>query len=330
MNPSMNLAGLSSSGLGLLAGLSTAVLWTFTAVCFEASSRRLGSLAVNVLRLVVAAVLFTVLSLVRTGGLLPAALSQDAWFYLGLSGLIGFVVGDVLLFQAFMLIGARLSMLIYASVPLMTAMCGFVFLGESMSGRALAGMALTVAGIAIAVGGKPSPSKDGTGASARSRRTAGILMAFGGAAGQAAGLLLGKRGAIGLDSFAATQVRVLAGLVGFLAVLVVARKVRVLRDRLREAIAPSGTHASGDPQQLRSLRRALLLMGLGALLGPFLGVSLGLLSTQLLPAGTAATLMSIVPVLLIPVSALAFRERIFLVEIAGAVLAVSGVALLAG
>jgi len=289
MNPPMNLAGLSSSGLGISAGLSTAVLWTATAVCFEAASRRLGSLAVNILRLAVAAVLFTVLSLVRTGNLLPAALSQDAWFYLGLSGLVGFVVGDVLLFQAFVLIGARLSMLIYASVPLMTALCGFLFLGESMTG---------------------------------------ILMAFGGSAGQAAGLLLGKRGAIGLDSFAATEIRVLAGLLGFVAVLLAAGQARALCDRLRDAVAPGGTAA--DPRQLRSLRRALLVMCLGALLGPFLGVSLGLLSTQLLPAGTAATLMSTVPVLLIPVSTVAFRERPSLVEVVGAALAVGGVAVLAG
>jgi len=318
----MNLAGLSTSGLGVLAGLSTAVLWTATAVCFEASSRRLGSLAVNVLRLAVAAMLFTALSLVRTGSLLPAGLSQQAWFYLALSGLVGFVMGDVPLFRAFMLIGARLSMLIYASVPLVTALCGFLFLGESMSGRALAGMALTVAGIAIAVGGKPGRSKDGTGVEARSRRTTGILMAFAGSAGQAAGLLLGKRGAIGLDSFAATEIRVLAGLLGFLVVLVAAGQARALRNLLRNAIVPGGT--ARDPLQLRSLRRALLVLCLGALLGPFLGVSLGLLSTQLLPAGTAATLMSIVPV-----SALAFRERTSLVEIVGAFLAVGGVAVLA-
>jgi drug/metabolite transporter (DMT)-like permease len=322
----MNLAGLSSSGLGISAGLSTAVLWTATAVCFEAASRRLGSLAVNILRLAVAAVLFTVLSLVRTGNLLPAALSQDAWFYLGLSGLVGFVVGDVLLFQAFVLIGARLSMLIYASVPLMTALCGFLFLGESMSGRALLGMAFTVAGIAIAIGGKPNQSRDGT--ATRAQRTTGILMAFGGSAGQAAGLLLGKRGAIGLDSFAATEIRVLAGLLGFVAVLLAAGQARALCDRLRDAVAPGGTAA--DPRQLRSLRRALLVMCLGALLGPFLGVSLGLLSTQLLPAGTAATLMSTVPVLLIPVSTVAFRERPSLVEVVGAALAVGGVAVLAG
>jgi drug/metabolite transporter (DMT)-like permease len=258
---------------------------------------------------------------------LPAALSHEAWLYLGLSGLVGFVMGDVPLFRAFMLIGARLSMLIYASVPLITALCGFLFLGERMSSRALAGMALTVAGIAIAVGGKPNRSKEGTGLQARSRRTTGILMAFAGSAGQAAGLLLGKRGAIGLDSFAATEIRVLAGLLGFLVVLVAAGQARALGDRLRSAIAPVGT--AGDLAQLRSLRRALIVLCLGALLGPFLGVSLGLLSTQLLPAGTAATLMSIVPVLLIPVSTLAFRERISRVEIAGAFLAVAGVAVLA-
>ena len=321
----MNFVGLSASSLGVVVGLSTAVLWTATAVCFEVSSRRLGSLAVNVLRLAVAAVLFTALSLLRTRQLLPAALSHDAWFYLSLSGLVGFVMGDVPLFQAFALIGARLSMLIYASVPLMTALCGFLFLGESMSGRALAGMAITVAGIAIAIGGRPKTG--GTGHEASSRRTIGILMAFGGAAGQTGGLLLGKRGAIGLDSFAATQIRVLAGLVGFLVVLLAAGRARALRDQLHRAMAPSGT--AGDLAQLRSLRRAMIVLCVGGLLGPFLGVSLGLLSTQLLPTGTAATLMSIVPVLLIPVSALAFHERISWLEIIGAVLAVGGVAVLA-
>ena len=325
MNAPLHLAGLSTNGLGVMAGLSTAVLWTATAVCFEASARRLGSLSVNVLRLAVAAILFTALSLLRTHHLLPPALSQEAWFYLSLSGLVGFVMGDVPLFQAFALIGARLSMLIYASVPLMTALCGFLFLGEKMNGRSLTGMAITVAGIAVAVGAKPGP--DGTGSEARSRRTTGILMAFAGAAGQAAGLLLGKRGAMGLDSFAATQIRVLAGLVGFLVVLLAARRVRALRDQLRKAIAPGGT--ATDLAQMRSLRRALMVLCVGALLGPFLGVSLGLLSTQLLPAGTAATLMSIVPVLLIPVSALAFRERTSWLEIIGAVLAVGGVAVLA-
>jgi drug/metabolite transporter (DMT)-like permease len=239
-------------------------------------------------------------------------------------------VGDVMLFQAFVLIGARLSMLLYSSVPLMTALWGFFFLGERMSSRALIGMALTVVGIALAVGCKKSDASTGTPIlEPSSRRTVGILMALGGSAGQAAGLLLAKQGAAGLDSFAATQIRVLAGLSGFVVVTVVSGNALLVGGRLRMALSAAGT-AAAHAIDVRSIRFALGLLSLGALLGPFLGVSLGLLSTQLLPAGTAATLMSIVPVLLIPVSAIAFRERVSLPEIVGAVAAVSGVAVLVG
>jgi drug/metabolite transporter (DMT)-like permease len=320
----MNSPWHSSPALGVAAGLATACLWTGSALCFEASSRRLGSLVVNVLRLLLAVLLFTVLSLIRFGQLLPPALTGDAWLYLGLSGAVGFVVGDIFLFQAFVLIGARLSMLIYASVPLLTAVWGFLFLDERMSGRALFGMGLTVLGIATAVGGKPQAPQGPT--RSRDKRTAGILMAFGGAAGQAAGLLLGKRGAIGLDSFAATQIRAFAGLLGFLIVLVVARQVGLTGRLLKTAFS---SQAKADQAARHRVRIGLLALSAGACLGPFLGVSLGLLSTQLLPAGMAATLMSLVPVLLIPVSALIFRERVTWMEALGALLAVSGVALLA-
>lgn len=314
----------SSSALGVAAGLATAMLWTGSALCFEAASRRLGSLVVNVLRLALAVLLFSGLSMLRFGQLLPPALTPDAWLYLGLSGAVGFVVGDIFLFQAFVLIGARLSMLIYASVPLLTAIWGFLFLDERMSGRALLGMGLTVMGIAVAVGGKPQSSSATR--ESRGQRTAGILMAFGGSAGQAAGLLLGKRGALGLDSFAATQIRAYAGLLGFLIVLVLVRQVGLIGRVLRSAFS---SRVDSDQAVRRSLRIGLLVLSAGACLGPFLGVSLGLLSTQLLPAGTAATLMSLVPVLLIPVSALLFRERVTWLEALGAFLAVGGVALLA-
>jgi drug/metabolite transporter (DMT)-like permease len=313
---------LSSNAVGILAGLGTAVLWTTTAVCFEVAAKRLGTLTVNVLRLALALVLFAALSFVRFGRLWPAGLTTSAWSYLALSGLIGFVIGDVLLFRAFVLIGARLSMLIYASVPFMTAIAGFVFLDERMSGRAVAGMAITVAGIALAVGGKRA-AKQGTPTDANAKHTLGVLLAFGGAVGQAAGLLLGKHGSHEVDSFSATQVRVCFGLAGFMLLALVAGQTRHVWGTLKQA-------ARGDAPDSRALRGGLLVLAVGAVFGPFLGVSLGLLSAQLLPTGTASTLMSTVPVLLIPVSVLLFREAVSWSEIAGALLAVAGVAVLAG
>jgi drug/metabolite transporter (DMT)-like permease len=309
------------NSLGLAAGLATAALWAVTALCFEAASRRVGSLVVNVLRLIVAQILFIGLSLARTGHAMPH-LSGGAWLTLSVSGLVGFVAGDLMLFRAFVLIGARLSMLVYASVPVMTALAGYLFLGERIGSRALLGMAVTMAGIALAVTGKrqgPDPGKTGS-------RRWGVLFALGGSAGQTAGLLLAKYGSAGLSSFDATQVRVLAGLAGFLILAAGAGHLRSLVDVLRR-----GLLSTTDPSlqvQHASARTALFSLSLGAFFGPFLGVSLGLLSAQLLAAGVASTLMSLVPVLLIPMSILIFRERASLAEIAGTIVSFGGVVLL--
>lgn len=317
----MQAAASEVNSLGLAAGLATAALWAVTALCFEAASRRVGSLVVNVLRLLVAQILFIGLSLVRTGHAMPH-LSCEAWMTLSVSGLVGFVAGDLMLFRAFVLIGARLSMLVYASVPVMTALAGYLFLGERIGGRALLGMAVTMAGIALAVAGKrqgPDPERTGS-------RRWGVLFALGASAGQTAGLLLAKYGSSGLSSFDATQVRVLAGLAGFLILTAGAGHLRPLLDVLRR-----GLLSTSDPTlqvQHASARTALFSLSLGALFGPFLGVSLGLLSAQLLAAGVASTLMSLVPVLLIPMSILIFRERASLAEIAGTIVAFGGVVLL--
>jgi drug/metabolite transporter (DMT)-like permease len=308
------------SSLGVTAGLATALLWTATAVCFEKASRKIGSLSVNILRLCVAAVLFVGLSIWRTGHWVPLGVPAVGWRDLALSGLIGFVVGDLMLFQAFVLIGARLSMLIYATVPAMTAVGGFWFLGERIRGIGILGMLITCVGIGMAILGKRRPT-----ANIPRMRRAGLLLAVGGSAGQAAGLLLGKRGAAASDAFAATEVRVLAGLAGFLVVALALRQLPKIGTTLAVAI---GTNRETSEAIRRSTRSALMILALGGLLGPFLGVSLGLLSAQLLPAGVASTLMSIVPVLLVPVSAVLFRERVTAIEIVGTLTTMVGVVLL--
>jgi drug/metabolite transporter (DMT)-like permease len=305
---------------GIVAGLATAALWSATALCFEAAARKVGSFNVNILRLLVAAVMFVGLSFWRTGHLAPRGIASSALCDLTLSGLVGFVVADLMLFQAFVLIGARLSMLIYASVPAMTGIAGYVFLGERLTSMNVFGMAITSAGIGLAVFGKRSIQ---TAAQTVSHK--GILLAIGGSAGQTAGLLLGKRGAGTIDAFSATEVRVLAGLGGFCVVAIFARQLRNLGALFKTAI---GIERSGHETAVRATRTALAILIIGGLLGPFLGVSLGLLSTQLLAAGIATTLMSIVPVLLIPISAIVFHERVAYMEVAGTVIALVGVAFL--
>jgi drug/metabolite transporter (DMT)-like permease len=299
-----------------LAALGTAFAWTFTAIAFEYAGKRIGALTLNFLRLAVACLFLGVYGLAVRGSFIPLDAPLPAWLWLGASGLVGFVLGDLFLFQAFIDIGSRLSMLVYATAPVFTAILGFLAFGERLTPLGLGGMALTLAGIAFVVLGKKAPVSAGdprATAAKATRRTRGILLALLATMGQAGGLVLGKLGAgtgIGaMDPFAGTQVRVLAGILGFAAVLTATGSWRGVGASLKDG-------------------KAVASLTAGAFLGPFLGVSLSLLAVQSGNTGVASAIMSIVPVLIIAPSAIVFKERVTPREILGSVVAVGGVFLL--
>jgi len=301
-----------SARTGEFAALGTAILWTVTALTFESAGRKIGSLALNILRLAVASAIFALYGWIVRGVAFPLDVPAASWGWLALSGIVGFVIGDLLLFQAFVLIGARISMLIYASVPPLTAVLALLFLDERLDVIGCSGMALTVSGIVLVVLRRPPGTKQDAGARSIDGPTwlKGISLAFGGSLGQAGGLILGRIGAgLDLDPFVATQIRALAGVAGFAIVFSVIRRWRQVSRGVRNG-------------------PAMIRLSFGALFGPFLGVSLGLYAAQHTSAGIASTIMALVPVLIIIPSVIIFKERITPREVLGALIAVSGVALL--
>jgi drug/metabolite transporter (DMT)-like permease len=302
---------------GELAALGTAGCWVASSLAFEAAGRRVGSLTVNLIRLVMAIALGALAGGVLRGLPLPTDATPRAWLWLSISGLVGFTFGDLFLFRAFVVLGARLSSLMMALVPPLTAIIGWALLGEVLAGRELAGMALTVGGVVWALlermrrtGGRTAGRPGGLAPPAPPAPTfAGVALGLGGALGQACGLVLSKLGMGGYDPFAATQIRVLAGTAGYAALFtVLGRWARVAR-----ALAA---------------RRAMAHTAAGAFFGPFLGVSLSLLAVQHTLTGVAASIMATTPVLIIPVVVLLGRERVGPGGWLGAALAVAGVALL--
>jgi drug/metabolite transporter (DMT)-like permease len=290
---------------GEVAALATACCWTVTALAFEAAGRRVGSLAVNLLRLVPAVLLLSVYSWLVRGVAFPIDASAHAWLWLSVSGLIGFTVGDLCLFRAFVLVGARVSMLMMALVPPITTLLGLLIMGEVLSVRELLGMVLTVVGVfSVVLERRPD-------AAGKLQRlpVGGVLLGLGGAVGQALGLVLSKYGMGSYDAFAATQIRVLAGIVGFVVVFTAIG----WWPRVRAALSD---------------RRAMVGTGIGSFFGPFLGVSLSLVAVKYAYAGVAATLMSLVPVLIIVPSVILFGEKVSRLAVLGALIAVTGSALL--
>ncbi|MCU0723426.1 MAG: DMT family transporter, partial [Planctomycetes bacterium] len=261
---------------GELAALATAACWTLTALAFEAAGRRIGSLAVNLLRLSLATVLLSAFCAAVRGRPFPDDAPASAWLWLSLSGFVGLFLGDLFLFRALVVLGARLSTLVMSLAPFIAALLEWILTGSALPAGKWAGMALTFAGVAwVVLERRPAAQGPRKGSTAL-----GVSFALLGAVGQGGGLVLSKIG-MGADlyhPFASTQIRVLAGLAGFLVLFAALRAWPRLRDAFRD-------------------RKALGFTGLGAFFGPFLGVSLSLLSVQFIPAGVAQTMMSLVPVL---------------------------------
>ncbi len=295
---------------GEFAALLTAFFWTVTALTFEAASRKIGSMVVNILRLIVGFTFLSIFVFFYRGYLFPTDAGLHNWLWLSLSGLIGFTFGDLCLFRSFVLIGARVSMLMMALAPPMAALFAWLALGEKLSLMSWIGMAVTMNGIALVVLRRNGNNTKGGVRNVLkfSYPVWGLLLAFGGALGQSLGLVLSKIGMQGLDTFASTQIRVMAGTAGFALIYSFMGK---WKDVMRGVVQV----------------KPMILLSIGAFFGPFLGVSFSLIAIRYASTGVASTIMAIVPVLIIPASMILYKEKITLKEFIGALLAVGGVAI---
>ena len=260
------------SHLGEMAALATALCWTITAVSFESAGKKVGSISVNLIRLIIAFILISIYNLFSRGMILPIDASSSTWLWLTFSGIIGFVIGDLFLFQAYVEVGARISMLIMSTVPPITAITGFLLMGEKITVLGLSGMIITIVGIALVILTKNPGNKKVR----LSHPIKGLVYAFIGALGQAFGLVFSKFGMGSYDPFAATQIRIIAAIIGFSIVISVLKKWGELVVAVKD-------------------RRAMKYISIGSLFGPFVGVSLSLLAVQHASTGVVSTITSITP-----------------------------------
>jgi len=98
--------------IGEFSALLVAVFWTVTALAFERASLRIGSLSLNVIRLFIGLFFLSIFVWIRTGMPFPTGATQFNWVWLTISGLVGFVFGDLFLFKSYSMIGSRFAMLI--------------------------------------------------------------------------------------------------------------------------------------------------------------------------------------------------------------------------
>jgi drug/metabolite transporter (DMT)-like permease len=298
---------------GELIAITTVLCWTISVQFFEAASKRVGATPVNIIRLTVALMLFSLLLFFRYGYIFPVNFPLSAWFYLSLSGIVGFFIGDIFLFKALVEIGPRVAMLIFSLSAPTAALIGWLFLDEIYVLHQWVGMFVTLFGVGIVIlqrnqkASKPSKLK------IRDISLKGVLFGFGGMFGQASGYVLSKTGMQTesgyLDAFSATQIRAIAAFICFLVFFTVTGKWGNVKAAVRNTTA-------------------VLFTAIGSAIGPFLGVSLSLLILHYMTTGVASTFLALVPVFIIPFSIFLHKEHVSIRAVAGAVTAVFGIYLL--
>ncbi len=307
--------------LGEIISLTVAVSWTVTALFAEVGSKRIGSLQLNVIRMVLSLVMLGGTLWYFTGAPYPQYAGSKAWLWLSLSGFVGYLLGDYCLFNSYIIIGSRFGQLFMTLAPPAAAIAGWIILGEKMELKCLAGMLVTLTGIGISVLNKGNDGKS-SGRISLKLPIKGVLLGIGAGVGQGIGLVLSKVGmnfyevaipagheqVVQMLPFASTFIRAVTGATGFLGVMILQRKLGTLVTAAKD-------------------RKGMTAAFWATTTGPFIGVSLSLMAVRYTEAGIASTLMALTPVFILWPAHLFFKQKVTFKEVIGAVISVAGVSL---
>jgi len=296
--------------MGSIAAILTSICWSWSSIFFSSAGYVVGSKVVNRTRLLFAVSFLIITHTIIAGSPIPLHVEGYRWLWLGLSAIFGLVLGDAMLFQAYVLIGPRLSMLVMASVPAISAIFAWLFLKETLGIYQIFGILLTSAGIMMVVLDRNThqrsliPGKN-------KNQILGLVLSLGGAFGQAIGMIFAKKGLDGdFSALTGVLIRMLVAAAAIWLITLITKEIKLNFKLLKQ-----------NPKSVLSI------FG-GAFVGPFLGVWLSLIAVQTTKVGITSTLIALTPIFHLPIAHFYLHEKINIRAILGTVIAMAGVAII--
>jgi drug/metabolite transporter (DMT)-like permease len=303
-----------SALIGETAAISTAVMWTTCSLLFAYAGKRIGALSVNAIRIVVAVGFLGAAHILVLGTIIPAA-NNDQWFYMSLSGIIGLALGDFGYFATLVILGPRRGTLLMSLAPIFSVISGYFILDETLGLWTFIGIIITLSGVIWVILEREEQANEIP--IHKKQKYIGIFAGICGSIGQGVGLVISKYGMVVVASNPDTPLNPLsATLIRMIAAAIFVWICLILFSQLTKV-----TRAFNDKSAIKAT------VG-GAFFGPFIGVWLSMIAVTYAIAGVAATLMSLMPVLVIPFVWILYREKTSWRGGLGAVIAIAGVAIL--
>ncbi|MDG1874352.1 MAG: DMT family transporter [Mariniblastus sp.] len=298
-------------GIGEWSALLAALLWTLSSMIW--GRIRLSAITINLAKNIIGVVLILA-HLALFASFTDREMFQapwSSWGTLGLSGLIGIVIGDTMYFRSLQILGPRRALMMATTSPLFAAALAFAFLGEELPFFAVLGICLAVCGVIVVVADRKA-NKEAPGLLPGSLRR-GVALGIIGSICQAIGGVFSKKGLVGAegenlcDPIEATFIRLLFAALATMLVMSVGRKlVKELR-------------ITFSWEMLRLLIPATAV-------GTWLGIWLSQVGYQRAHnVAIAQTLMSTCPLFAIPIVWVLHKHRVTALSVIGTIVAVLGI-----
>ncbi len=305
--------------MGYLIALITTLCWSIGIFPFTEAAKRFGTAALNQYRLLLAWLFISGIVCVYcrisplTVFTLPTA---QNYLYLGLSGIIGFTIGDYFAFNSFQILGPKLGSLYTTIAPFAALFLSSLVLNEHINWIGILGMSITIGGVVWLTLSKSDQKKSAQLGFNRDRK--GILFGVLGALCQGSGLVLsklalqaGNGSSNELPTLHAVWVRLLfaAGAALLLSIL-------------------NGSFKTNTRIVFTNQNGGLRYMLIGTVLGPVIGVSCSLLAILHLQVAEAQTVFALLPIFVLPLNYFFYKEKITLTAALACLTAILGVVVL--
>jgi drug/metabolite transporter (DMT)-like permease len=298
----------------MIAALAASLLFAASITCGHRATKLIGGASANFWRLVIATILLGIWSFgfgIGFGG------AGFTFFFV--SGLLGFGVGDVALYQALPRLGSRLAMLFTQCLAAPFAVIiERVWLGTQLSWLQILCISVILGGVALALAPHESVKRD-----VREWRIGavfGVLSGLGGALGAVFSRRAFAAAAAAhetIDGANAAFQRIIGG------VLVAGVFLGIVRWKKSRALA----HAAGEDDcshDARERKRVWIWVVCNAIAGPTLGVSCMQWALRNNATGVVLAIVAMTPLAVIPLAKMFEGEKPTVYSLLGSVVAVAG------
>lgn len=282
--------------LGESLSLVAAFGWVGSSIFLEKASKEVGTLAVNLIRLLLAMIFLGIITNISRGMVLPFDASKESLKFLSISGLFGLFLGDFFLFKAYINIGSRITLLVMTFSPVAVSILSFFILGEKIELIKILGMLLTIFGIVIVILKKKSD---------KTFSKVGLLYSILAMLGESLGIVFTRIGSVNYDSFATIQVRTIPAILAFIFYISLKGEWMSIK---------SGINS----------KKGVLYIALGTVIAT-LGVTSIVEAMKYSPVGVVSTLAATSPILIIPISIVFLKEKVSKIETLGAIISFVGI-----